>query len=322
LRIKNKCPFPTVWEHSQQKVEIMTNRIFLTAVVAFFELVLSTPVFAQKPKSTNQLQKEYFNRVAKSKEDWAHARKLTNRKDLDTKSLPQPKIQGKEIDALELGEIESAAYWAFKVQAVVDSENCILSLGKSKAYWLTGYPTATLADGMVVHLVDPVIVEASREFANPIDGKRTLRTLRMLPANESERWETERFRSIPKKEMAINPIDKGNSVELKGENKPLAATAGDRPNTVSEGSVDKQWINKSYKTVLKKVADGKWHEVKAETGEVVWHLDELRATADYVELFLVERKQTIRVFADKMQLIEGNSSKDVAYGFWQSTKDK
>ncbi|MEI8212480.1 MAG: hypothetical protein WCI02_10045 [Planctomycetota bacterium] len=85
---------------------------------------------------------------------------------------------------------------------------------------------------------------------------------------------------------------------------------------------DKIWVNKSYNSHLKKVGKKVWQEVDSATGEVRWHFDELAVKEDYIEMILRERKQRIRLFDDRMQLLERKEVKDIAFGHWKSAKKR
>lgn len=77
-----------------------------------------------------------------------------------------------------------------------------------------------------------------------------------------------------------------------------------------------RWINDTYKSSIIKVRQGKWQEIRDETKEVVWNLDELDVRPEYVELFLIERMQKARIYEDRLELFIDNNWINAAYGRW------
>jgi hypothetical protein len=76
-------------------------------------------------------------------------------------------------------------------------------------------------------------------------------------------------------------------------------------------------VNETYKTILKKVGEREWHELRSDTSEIVWQLEERTRNELFVELFLKERRQILRVYSDRITMVEDSGSKDVAFGHWR-----
>jgi hypothetical protein len=133
--------------------------------------------------------------------DWNVARKLSLRKGIDPKRMPFPRMECEDtsIDEMEVGEVGKMRYWNFKVLSIVDADNCLLLLG-TKVYWLTGYPTDSLSDGQAVRLADPVQLQEPRKYESAIGAVKTVRCLKMLAPEESDKWEAEH-----KKRRSLGP---------------------------------------------------------------------------------------------------------------------
>jgi len=58
-----------------------------------------------------------------------------------------------------IGDSGKMSYWVFKIQTVLDSTNCVLSIGigdQNRSFILSDYPTEQLVDNMSVVLADEV----------------------------------------------------------------------------------------------------------------------------------------------------------------------
>lgn len=158
----------------------MASKIVALCIVTIAVASLSERSYAQRNLSgAARAQEEMMEMQMR----WNASKKLTLRKDLDVKKLPFP-LQGEDrLDEMEVGDIAKVGYFHFQILSIVDDQNCLLSLG-SKVYWLTGYPTEGLSDDQAVRLVDPVKLQEPRK-----DGSRTVRCLKMLEPEESDKWE-------------------------------------------------------------------------------------------------------------------------------------
>lgn len=81
-----------------------------------------------------------------------------------------------------------------------------------------------------------------------------------------------------------------------------------------------RWLNHSYKSEIRHVEGKRWVEVVNATQKTSWHYTETGRTPEYIELFLEERKQTMRFSATRMDLNRGGKWDWVANGRWDSTE--
>jgi hypothetical protein len=77
------------------------------------------------------------------------------------------------------------------------------------------------------------------------------------------------------------------------------------------------WINETYKSRIVRVGPKKWQELRDDTNELSWNYDELAENAEYVEVFLVERMQKGKLYADRLELFIDNQWVNAAQGRWE-----
>lgn len=88
------------------------------------------------------------------------------------------------------------------------------------------------------------------------------------------------------------------------------------PSTVPNNQARSAWINETYKSRIVKVGPKKWQELRNDTNELSWNFDELGENPEYIELFLVERMQKGRLYADRLELFIDNQWVNAAQGRW------
>jgi hypothetical protein len=94
----------------------------------------------------------------------------------------------------------------------------------------------------------------------------------------------------------------------KPDSKPLAANDDD-PRKI--------WINETYNSKIGWVNKDAWQETDIATGKLYWHHRELTRNKEYVELLLIERNQTIRLYPDKSVLFKDGKWEWLSNGKWQ-----
>jgi hypothetical protein len=89
------------------------------------------------------------------------------------------------------------------------------------------------------------------------------------------------------------------------------------PGTVPNTQARSAWINETYKSRIVRVGPKKWQELRNDTNELSWNYDELGENAEYIEVFLVERMQKGRIYADRLELFIDNQWVNAAQGRWE-----
>jgi hypothetical protein len=87
--------------------------------------------------------------------------------------------------------------------------------------------------------------------------------------------------------------------------------------TVPNNQGRSAWINETYKSRIVRVGPKKWQELRNDTNELSWNYDELGENAEYIEVFLVERMQKGRIYADRLELFIDNQWVNAAQGRWE-----
>jgi len=103
--------------------------------------------------------------------------------------------------------------------------------------------------------------------------------------------------------------------KLKNQTRAKGDDAAASPDTAAEVARS-VWKNETYKSRIQKIGDKKWQEFSDETNEVVWNLDERIVEASFVELYLIERNQRVRLFPERLEIFLENEWKWVAKGYW------
>jgi hypothetical protein len=88
-------------------------------------------------------------------------------------------------------------------------------------------------------------------------------------------------------------------------------------NTNTDTTAKSVWINDTYKSRIVRVGPKKWQELQNSTNELSWNYDELGENAEYVEVFLVERMQKGRIYAERLELFIDNQWVNAAQGRWE-----
>jgi hypothetical protein len=128
--------------------------------------------------------------------------------------------------------------------------------------------------------------------------------------------DTDRSLAISLQKEIENP-KKGNDSGVEKADSPSKAKNKMAHENLGERSV---WVNKSYKSKIVKITNSVWHEIMDEGKKLAWHYDLVDANDDYVELYLRERKQYMRIYADHADLKDGNDWKLVANGNWTNSR--
>lgn len=100
-----------------------------------------------------------------------------------------------------------------------------------------------------------------------------------------------------------------------------AALVGERSENgeVTQARLDrrKEWVNTSYKTVFRHVGGKRWKEYES-SGKLVRDLNETGRTDDYVEVFLLDRKQTFRLYERRADMLKDGRWEWVSNGNWSN----
>lgn len=78
------------------------------------------------------------------------------------------------------------------------------------------------------------------------------------------------------------------------------------------------WFNRNYNLLLKKVSESEWQEVEVKTGKIWSKFTFVKSTPDYVELWILERKNPKRIYKDHCEDFENGKWVTTASGEWQN----
>jgi hypothetical protein len=117
-------------------------------------------------------------RARESAERWDNAVKLTLFEDKKIKDSDQSNGIDISNSNLSIGDTGKMSYLIFKIESILDSTNCVITIGSAKeprSFVLSEYPTDKLVDNMKVVLADEVEIAGVRQIEN-----RKLLVLKLL----------------------------------------------------------------------------------------------------------------------------------------------
>lgn len=82
-----------------------------------------------------------------------------------------------------------------------------------------------------------------------------------------------------------------------------------------------RWLNTSYKTTIHQIKSKEWAETQNWDQVVKWRLKETGRTREYIELYNMTRRETWRVYGNRVDLKEGDGWKLIAHGRWKTVAD-
>lgn len=93
----------------------------------------------------------------------------------------------------------------------------------------------------------------------------------------------------------------------------------DKENMAAKRSNDsrKSWRNDTYRAHITWKQGEEWEEIDDATGQLKWHYRETARNDDYIEMVLIERNHTIRIFDDRADIFLEGEWRFVSGGGWK-----
>jgi len=214
----------------------------------------------------------------------------------------------------DIGGLESPAGF-FEVTKIIDDTNMIVQ-SEQRAAWIANISTGKIVEGQDVKLLNVLKVTGTKKFRSATGEERTLTVLQPVDTKEI----AQKIASPATPNVAKGPTTTPPAVASKSPTvtKSPALAKSPVPSATPATRGDRaKWLNTSYDTTIYHIKDKQWGETDNKTGKLKWHLEEKEVTKDYIELYLGERKQTIRLRPTRMDLKDGNNWKWLSNGKWE-----
>lgn len=164
---------------------MVVYRMLRSILVVFVVMVFANISFGRQADQISRMMQSKIAAQEKAafqtESDWNAAKKLHKF------SVPPERyknaVQDFAPEQLQEGSSGMIQKWSFRVLTIIDEKNVILALG-SAGFWLEDFPTAGLADGESVRVVDRILATGTKSYTTVAGSIRTVKAFKMI--NDAE----------------------------------------------------------------------------------------------------------------------------------------